>query len=602
MANRPSRAQRLDPATEAFLQARVFISRHPFCAPLAGRAQIVRLRGDTRIPAGAWAVVFSDGTIAAHPTRKGSVDEWSYVLAHALLHLGLGHVPEREPVDPNAWALAADIAVSRFLDPLKIGQRPQEYVLDFAPTLPRQWSALYETLAAQPLNYTSDLRYLKLTAWQRRTDYRRLLTAGIRQALDSAVSQAAGAEVDEWGRLARPQSVVARARDWFVSSYPLLGALAASFDLIEDRDVCARLDIRVAAVSAADRKLYFNPLAALSADEARFVVAHEFLHVALRHDRRVDGRDPFLWNVAADYAINLWLTEMEVGQPPAIGLLLDDQLQGLSAETIYDRIAKDMRLRRRLATFRDTGKGDILTADEGFWNRQAGTDLDAFYRQALAQGLSYHQQHQRGLLPAGLLEEIRAQTQPPIPWEVELADWFDAFFAPIETRRSYARPSRRQASTPGIPRPRTVATETALDGRTFGVVLDTSGSMDRILLARALGAIAAYAYSRDVPAVRVVFCDARAYDAGYMAADDIAGRVQVRGRGGTVLQPGIDLLGQADDFPNQAPILIITDTYCESTLRVRGEHAYLIPQGQRLPFPAKGPVFAMPPSQAEDAW
>jgi hypothetical protein len=33
-----------------------------------------------------------------------------------------------------------------------------------------------------------------------------------------------------------------------------------------------------------------------------------------------------------------------------------------------------------------------------------------------------------------------------------------------------------------------------------------------------------------------VYCDASAYDAGYVPVDDIAGRVHLRGRGGTVLQ------------------------------------------------------------------
>jgi hypothetical protein len=53
-----------------------------------------------------------------------------------------------------------------------------------------------------------------------------------------------------------------------------------------------------------------------------------------------------------------------------------------------------------------------------------------------------------------------------------------------------------------------------------------------------------------VPAARVVFGDASAYDAGYLAVDQIAGRV--RGRGGTVLQPAIDLLERAVDFPPTA--------------------------------------------------
>jgi predicted metal-dependent peptidase len=77
------------------------------------------------------------------------------------------------------------------------------------------------------------------------------------------------------------------------------------------------------------------------------------------------------------------------------------------------------------------------------------------------------------------------------------------------------------------------------------VVLDTSGSMDRVLPGKALGAIASYSQARDVPAARVVYCDAAAYDAGYIPVEDIGGRVQVRGRGGTLLQPGVDLLERA---------------------------------------------------------
>ncbi len=100
---------------------------------------------------------------------------------------------------------------------------------------------------------------------------------------------------------------------------------------------------------------------------------------------------------------------------------------------------------------------------------------------------TWHQDQGRGLLPAGLVEEIEALAQPPIPWDVELAQWFDHHFPPRERPRSYARPSRRQMATPEIPRPRYVAVD---DGsiRTFAVLLDTSGSMDRKLLAKALGA------------------------------------------------------------------------------------------------------------------
>jgi len=101
-----------------------------------------------------------------------------------------------------------------------------------------------------------------------------------------------------------------------------------------------------------------------------------------------------------------------------------------------------------------------------------------------------------------------------------------------------------------------------------------------------------YSASRQVPAVRVVFCDAAPYDQGYIPAETIADRVKVRGRGGTVLQPGIDLLEQADDFPKTGPILIITDGFTDR-LKLHRKHAFLIPKGNQLPFRPVGPVFRM---------
>jgi predicted metal-dependent peptidase len=66
--------------------------------------------------------------------------------------------------------------------------------------------------------------------------------------------------------------------------------------------------------------------------------------------------------------------------------------------------------------------------------------------------------------------------------------------------------------------------------------------------------------------------------------------VRARGRGGTVLQPGIDLLDAAPDFPQAAPLLVITDGYCDRLL-IRREHAFLLPAGANLPFIPRGPVF-----------
>jgi len=551
-----------------------------------------------------WATVAYDGSIRANSERLASVEEWEYVLAHCYLHLGLGHFRRRTRW--REWSLACDCMVRLRLDALRIGRAPEEFQSlpdgpDGAPA--KDEESLYRRLCEggaglspvyslsgsdRPDMLEPDAQVTDKVLEKMRREYESKLALGIQDAVREAVEIAGGLTPRrpwESGEGSEP----CRAKSWCMASYPLLGALAANFEIIEDAKLCARMDVSIAAVNESARELYFNPAAGLDRDETRFVMAHELLHVALRHQGRTQGRDPYLWNVACDFAINAWLIEMRLGSPPQVGLLYDPELKGLSAETIYDRVVKDLRVCRRLRTLRGKGKGDML----GPSDRVHGTaDLDDFYRGCLARGVQLHEAQGRGLLPSGLAEEIRAQMQPPVPWDVRLARWFDQRFALPEMRRSYARASRRQAATPDIFRPGYIADPDTDQQRTFGVVLDTSGSMGRVLLARALGAIAGFAAAKKVPAARVVFCDAQAYDAGYMPTEAIADRVQVRGRGGTVLQPGVDLLERAPDFPPNGPILIITDGWCDA-FRVRRDHAVLVPAGMKLPFPVRGEVFQM---------
>jgi predicted metal-dependent peptidase len=588
-----------DIATENYEAGHDLVAAHPMLGILLHSAWVIREKR-SRCPEDGWAVVTSSGRIYVHPTRRGSPEEWAYVLAHCLLHLGFNHF--QNTAFPDVWNTACDCYLAGFLARLKFGQPPEEMLVSgetpagseqriydqlhergirpelVAPGTAGKHPDLIFDLAGEPLKKNSE-------RWAQ------IMGEALVRAVTSSVEVAAGIRPALGGSARKLRTLAQQARSWFISSYPLLGALAASFTLIEDPLLCTRMGISVAAVHAESKEIYVNPNAGLNQQQYRFVLAHELLHVGLRHETRRQGRDPYFWNIATDYIINAWLIEMGVGELPPLGLLYDPELKGLSAEAVYDRIVTDMRRYRKLHTLRGVDSGDILdSAEVEWWTLQNGADLDAFYRRALCQGLEYHYEQGRGFLPGGLVEEIRALDQPPIPWDVELAQWFDHHFPLPEKMRSYARPHRHQSATPDIPRPSWVLPPNWEDGRTFGVLLDTSGSMDRVALAKALGAIASYSIAREVPAVRLVFCDAATYDEGYVSPEDIAGRVRVRGRGGTILQPGVDLLEHAPDFPDDGPLLIITDGLCD-VLHIRREHAFLLPQGRHLPFVAKGEVF-----------
>lgn len=596
MSKQRSDDRQVDSATAARAAGLAIVRSHPLLGTLATHATFrdVGLAGKNLCPPGAWAIVVDDGSIHLS-SRRDEPQVWAYCISHCLLHLAFEHFHKHEK--PAVWNAAACVAVSRMQQQFNVGWP----VPDFTPpvALPkRSEESLYEEWCLEGV--PEEFRSLSVGGpisdlWFSRVfdekDARHVQPWGdyfgeaIRTPIRSALSGLAPKNT--------ASGKAEEARLWFINHYPLLGALAAAFELVDDQNILSSMRIGLGAVDVAAQRIYINTLR-LNSQELLFVMAHEMLHAALRHDARRQGRDPFTWNVACDYAINGWLVEMRIGQPPKSGMAFDPALQGMSAEEIYSIIVNDLRRLRKHSTFRGERLGDIL--DRDWVSNTDAMALDDFYRQALQQGLVYHTQSGRGTLPGGLVEEIRALSQPAIPWDVKLANWLDTRFQPLERGRTYARPSRRQASTPDIPRPSWVARYPS-DSRTFGVVMDTSTSMwwkrDGLersdLLGKALGAIASYAESRDVPAARLVFCDAHPYDQGYVRPDDIAGRVKVKGQGGTTLQPGIDLLCEAENFPKEAPILVITDGMCD-VLSIKRSHAYLMPRGRHLPYYPIGPV------------
>ena len=557
----------------------------------------------------------SDGYVLLNEDITLSPKQWSYVIAHCILHLAFGHFDaEKMPgftttdtdgnnikkvdINPLLWNMACDIFVDKFLADVKFGQSIHENVEALGIGSYADETAIYSQLAEKGLTGasncygTSSIGNFDMSGLDkpivyekgRTNQYTRQFSYALAYSVSNAVSIAGGH--NETNVQNTPGQIAAR---WFIDHYPLLGGLASHFKIIEDYNYCNRNDIHIAAIDVTTNEIYLNPAAGLSQEELKFVLAHEYLHAGLMHHDRCNGRDHYLWNVACDYVINGWLHELGIGVMPTDGLLYDSGLSGLSAESIYDMMLSEFKKYSKLNTFRGFHKGDIIgDVRNGY---KDGMGLDDFCRNALAQGLEYHTSTGRGFIPAGLIEEIRALAMPPIPWDVALAKWFDTYFAPLEKHRSYSRPSRRQASTPDIPRPSYLPYEIPIDSRTFGVVIDTSGSMDAKSIGKALGSIASYSVAHDVPFARVIFCDADAYDVGYISPEDIAGRVLVKGRGGTRLQPGINTLEDAKDFPKDGPILIITDGEIEDHLDITHDHAYLLPKGSRLPFRARGEVF-----------
>lgn len=119
-----------------------------------------------------------------------------------------------------------------------------------------------------------------------------------------------------------------RARTQLLLGQPFFGTL------------CLRLKLIAGAqptMATNGREIVYNPTfaAQLNPRELEAVLAHEVLHCALGHHCRRGGRDPHLWNEAADLAINPILVANGFTLPE--GALLDPAFDNMSAEEIYAR-------------------------------------------------------------------------------------------------------------------------------------------------------------------------------------------------------------------------------------------------------------------------
>ena len=88
-------------------------------------------------------------------------------------------------------------------------------------------------------------------------------------------------------------------------------------------------------------KLLINPTFFLkqSPEQRVGLLAHEVMHCVYMHVIRLNERDPFLWNVAGDYVINLVVTDAGMILPE--GGLLDEKYRDMSADEIYNTLQQN---------------------------------------------------------------------------------------------------------------------------------------------------------------------------------------------------------------------------------------------------------------------
>ena len=181
----------------------------------------------------------------------------------------------------------------------------------------------------------------------------------------------------------------------------------------------------------------------LTVKQVEFVIAHEILHNVFDHMGRREGRDPQIFNIAADYCVNGQLVRDHIGdhQIPDIKIFHDSKYYGMGAEEVYDRIFEDMD-KQQLEALGQLLDEHIDWGSEGKDGRPSYTkeqlkEIRDEIREATIQAA---QAAGAGNTPASVQRMIKELTEPKMNWRDILRQQIQSI---IKNDYTFMRPNRK---------------------------------------------------------------------------------------------------------------------------------------------------------------
>ena len=335
-------------------------------------------------------------------------------------------------------------------------------------------------------------------------------------------------------------------------------------------------------------KFYYNSrfIMMLKPKEVEFLVGHEVLHVVYDHMGRRGNRDPEIWNIADDYAVNADLKRHKVGEfIKTVPCLYEQKYDGKAAEEIYDDLMKNVQkisiddLVDQMIDEHMDGEGDGDSDTDGDGNKKGkrptmSPEERERVRQEVKQAIiNAASTAEAGQLPANVERMIRQHTNPVMPWR-ELIQ--TNLTSAIRSDYSWMRPSRRgwhmDAIMPGMN-----------PGEEIDVVvaLDMSGSISNKQAQAFLGEIGGMMNSFDGYKVHVFCFDTETYNPKDFSSEnmDLIEEYEPMGGGGTDFDCIFKYLKENAIDPKR--LIVFTDgypfgswgdpDYCDTTWIIHGD-------------------------------
>jgi len=342
------------------------------------------------------------------------------------------------------------------------------------------------------------------------------------------------------------------------------GNLATRLKLVNADEWCS--------TAATDgRHFYYNSrfIDMLRPKEIEFLFGHEVLHCVYDHFGRRGDRDPMLFNVANDYAVNGDLKKHRVGEfITSVPCLYDSKFEGKSSEEIYDILYENAEkinmsdLIDKLLDDHLDGEGDGDDGDDDGDEKDGRgkkPKLSAEERQQIRDEIkeavlaAAAASDGAGNLPAGVKRLIQDMTAPKMNWRELLRMQLEST---IKSDFTWMRASRRgwhmDAVMPGM------KNDELID---IAIGIDASGSIDERMLKDFLSETQGIMDQFQSYKIHIFTFDTRVYNPAQYNSDNLDSicDYEVKGGGGTDFDAIFNYLKEEQIEPKR--LVVFTDGY-----------------------------------------
>ena len=341
------------------------------------------------------------------------------------------------------------------------------------------------------------------------------------------------------------------------------GNLATRLKLVNADEWCS--------TAATDgRHFYYNSrfVDMLRPKEIEFLFGHEVLHCVYDHFGRRGDRDPQLFNVANDFAVNGDLKKHRVGEfITSVPCLYDAKYEGMSSEEIYDDLyenAEKISLSDLVDKLLDDhldgeGSGEGDEDEDGKKNGKGRPKLSQEERQQIRDEIkeavlaAAAASDGAGNLPAGVKRLIQDMTAPKMNWRELLRMQLEST---IKSDFTWMRASRRgwhmDAVMPGM------KNDEMID---LAIAIDASGSMDAPMLRDILSETQGIMEQFGAYKLHIFSFDTKIYNPQQYDSENLDNIVdyEVKGGGGTDFDCIFEYLKEEQIEPKR--LVVFTDGY-----------------------------------------